>query len=113
MEFTEDSGARRRLLMMQVALDAAANAASNGGGNSKSNGDNSDGSVTRSPVEATERVRGGQRRLLGTATVTFIVMAQLDVLGYASADTFEAALNADLETTIEDGTFTASYAVKG
>ena len=51
--------------------------------------------------------------LFRSATVTFIVMAQLDVLGYASADTFEAALNADLETTIEDGTFTASYAVKG
>ena len=117
VEFSEDSGARRRLLMMEVAIEAAAAAAAGVG---KRTGNDSSSVAAIGSVEpgheaaraSLGRVRGGQRRLLGTATVTFVVVAQLDVLGYASADTFEAALSAELETTIEDGTFTASYAVK-
>jgi hypothetical protein len=94
--YSQDGGARRRLDAVEVAARAARAALGQG----------------RSAGAPAVVRGGGRRRLLGTATVTFEVLASLQALGFASADTFERALRADLEAAVEDGSFTAAYAVK-
>jgi hypothetical protein len=56
----------------------------------------------------TRRERRRRRALLGTATVSFQVVASLAEVGAASAGTFEATLASSLEAAVEDGSLSAA-----